>query len=83
MDDIQLAVIPATGDAPEPLELVPTESVQPLVPGRVLDESGLVTKPVVAVLAHAMEMGLVLAVITAGGTTILIEPVRKQHVKNR
>ena len=49
------------------------------MPGRVLDESGLVTKPVVAVLAHAMEMGLVLAVITAGETTILIEPVRKQN----
>ena len=53
------------------------------MPGRVLDESGLVTKPVVAVLAHAMEMGLVLAVITAGETTILIEPVRNQNVKNR
>ena len=53
------------------------------MPSRVLDESGLVTKPVVAVLAHAMEMGLVLAVITAGETTILIEPVRKQNVKNR
>ena len=53
------------------------------MPGRVLDESGLVTKPVVAVLAHAMEMGLVLAVIAARETTILIEPVRKQNVKNR
>ena len=51
------------------------------MPGRVLDESGLVTKPVVAVLAHAMKMGLVLAVITAGETTILIEPVPKQNVK--
>ena len=51
------------------------------MPSRVLDESGLVTKPVVAVLAHAMEMGLVLAVIAARETTILIEPVRKQNVK--
>ena len=52
------------------------------MPSRVLDESGLVTKPVVAVLAHAMEMGLVLAVITAGETTILIEPVSKQNVNS-
>ena len=63
MDDIQLAVIPATGDPPEPLELVPAEGVQPLVPGGVLDEPGLVAEPVVAVLPHAVEVGLVLPVV--------------------
>ena len=74
MDDIQLAVIPATGDAPEPLELVPAESVQPLVPGRVLDEPRLVAEPVVAVLPHAVEVGLVLSVVAVGELTVLIEP---------
>ena len=73
MDDIQLAVIPATGDAPEPLELVPAEGVQPLVPRRVLDKPGLVAKPVVAVLPHAVEVGLVLPIVAVGEVTVLVE----------
>ena len=39
-----------------------------------LDESGLVTEPVVAVLAHAVEVGLVLAVVAVGELAILVEP---------
>ena len=63
MNHIQLALIPPAGDSSEPLELVPTEGVQPLVPGGVLDESGLVAEPVIAVLPHAVEVCLVLPVI--------------------
>ena len=73
MNHIQLAILSATGDAPEPLELVTTEGVQPLVPGRVLHEPGLVAEPVVAVLPHAVEVGLVLPVVTVGELTIFIE----------
>ena len=63
MNHIQLAFIPAAGDSSESLELVPTESVQPLVPGGVLDEPGLVAEPVVAVLPHTVEVCLVLPVV--------------------
>ena len=73
MNHIQLAVLPATGDAPEPLKLVPAQSVQPLVPRGVLDEPGLVAEPVVTVLPHAVEVCLVLAVVTVGKLTVLIE----------
>ena len=58
MNHIQLALLPAAGDSSEALKLVSTEGVQPLVSGRVLDEPGLVTEPVVAVLPHAVEVRL-------------------------
>ena len=73
MNHIQLAILSAAGDAPEPLELVPTEGVQPLVPGGVLDEPGLVTEPVVTVLPHAVEVCLVFSVVAVGELTIFIE----------
>ena len=73
MNHIQLAVLPATGDAPESLELVTTESVQPLVPRGVLDEPGLVAEPVVTVLPHAVEVCLVFSVVAVGELTIFIE----------
>ena len=74
MNHIQLALIPAAGDSSEPLELVTAQRVQPLVPRRVLHESRLVAEPVVAVLAHAVEVGLVLAVVAVGELAILVEP---------
>ena len=73
MNHIQLAFIPAAGDSSEALELVPTEGVEPLVPGGVLDEPRLVAEPVVAVLPHAVEVGLVLPVVAVGELTIFIE----------
>ena len=73
VNHIQLAFIPAAGDSSESLELVPTESVQPLVPGGVLDEPGLVAEPVVAVLPHAVEVGLVLSVVAVWELAIFIE----------
>ena len=73
VENVQLALLPAARDAPEPLELVPAEGVQPLVPRRVLDEPGLVAEPVVAVLPHAVEVGLVLPVVAVGEVTILVE----------
>ena len=73
MKNIQLAVLPTTRHASEPLELVSAESVQPLVPGGVLDEPGLVAEPVVAVLPHAVEVSLVLSVVTIGKVTILVK----------
>lgn len=45
--------------------------------GRVLDEPGLVAEPVVAVLAHAVEMGLVFAVVAAREAAIFVESVKK------
>ena len=39
-----------------------------------LDESGLVAETVVAVLAHAVEVGLVLPVVAVGELAVLIEP---------
>ena len=74
VENVQLTVISAAGDAPEALELVPAQGVQPLVPRRVLDEPGLVAEPVVAILPHAMEVGLVLPVVAVGKVTVLIEP---------
>ena len=73
MQDIEFTILPPTGHAPEPLELVPTQRVQPLVPGSVLHEPGLVTEPVVAVLPHAVEVGLVLPVVTVGKLTVFVE----------
>ena len=74
MLDVQLAVVPAAGHAPEPLELVAAQRVEPLVAGRVLHEAGLVAEPVVAVLAHAVKVGLVLAVVAVGELAVLVEP---------
>ena len=73
MNHIQLALVPTAGDSSEALELVPTEGVEPLVPGGVLDEPRLVAEPVVAVLPHAVEVGLVLPVVAVGELTIFIE----------
>ena len=73
MNHIQLALIPAAGDSSEALELVPTEGVEPLVPGGVLDEPRLVAEPVVAVLPHAMEVGLMLPVVAVSELTVFIE----------
>lgn len=46
----------------------------PLVSSRVLYESGLVTETVTAVLAHTMEMGLVLPVTAVRVMAVLVEP---------
>ena len=73
MNHIQLALLPAAGDSSEALELVPTEGVQPLVPGGVLDEPRLVAEAIVAVLPHAVEVGLVLPVVAVCKMAILIE----------
>ena len=73
MNHIQLALIPPAGNSSEPLELVPTEGVQPLVPGGVLDEPRLVAEPVVAVLPHAVEVGLMLPVVAVSELTVFIE----------
>ena len=80
MEYVQLALLAAAGDAPEPLELVPAQGVQPLVPGRVLDKPGLVAEPVVAVLPHAVEVGLVLPVVAVGEVIVLVE---SEHGENR
>ena len=45
--------------------------------GGVLDEPGLVTEPVVAVLPHAVEVGLVFAVVATGEAAILVKSVKK------
>ena len=74
MNHIQLALLPAAGDTSEALELVPTEGVQPLMSGGVLDEAGLVAEPVVAVLPHAVEVGLVLPVVAVAELTVLVKP---------
>ena len=41
-----------------------------------LYKSGLVAEPVVAILAHAVEVGLVLAVVAVRKLAILVEPER-------
>ena len=43
------------------------------MPGCVLNEPGLVAKPVVAVLPHAVEVGLVLPIVAVGEVTVLVE----------
>ena len=43
------------------------------MPGGVLHEPGLVAEPVVAVLPHAVEVGLVLPVVTVGKLTVFVE----------
>ena len=43
-----------------------------------LDESGLVAEAVVAVLAHAVEVGLVLAVVAVRELAVLVEPAGDQ-----
>ena len=73
VENVQLTFVTAAGDAPEPLELVPAQGVQPLVPRRVLDEPGLVAEPVVAIFPHAVEVGLVLPVVAVGEVTVLVE----------
>ena len=79
VENVQLTVITAAGDAPEALELVPAQGVEPLVPRRVLHEPGLVTEPVVAVLPHAVEVGLVLSVVAVRKVTVFVE---SEIVKN-
>lgn len=81
MQDVEFAVVALAGDSAEPLELVPAQRVKPLVTCSVLDESGLVAEAVVAVLAHAVEVGLVLSVVAVGKLAILVEP--ESHVALR
>jgi hypothetical protein len=71
---IELTSIPATWDTSKAFEFIPTQCIQPFVSGCMLNKPGFVTKPVVAVFPHAVEMGLVLPVIAAAEGTVLIEP---------
>ena len=73
MEDIQLTVLPSTGHASEPLELVSTQGVKSLVSCSVLNKPCFVTEAIVAVLPHAVEVGLVLPVVAVGEVTVLIE----------
>jgi hypothetical protein len=81
VDNVELARLPRAADSPESFKLLPAERVQPLVPGRVLHEAGLVAEPVVAVLSHAVKVSLVLAVVAAAEPTVLVEP--EPHVSLR
>jgi len=81
MQNIQFAFISMAGDSTESVKLISTQSVQSLMSSSVLDEPGFVTKPIVAILPHAVEMGLVLSVVTITELTILVEP--KSHVSFR
>ena len=63
MEDIEFALLPLARHPPEPLKFVPTQGVQPLVSGCVLNESCLVAEPIIAVLPHTVEVGLVLPVV--------------------
>ena len=49
------------------------------MPRRVLHEPGLVAEPVVAVLPHAVEVGLVLSVVAVRKVTVFVE---SEIVKN-
>ena len=79
VDDVELAGLPLAAHAPEPLELLAAQRVQPLVPRRVLHEARLVAEPVVAVLPHAVEVGLVLSVVAVREVTVFVE---SEIVKN-
>ena len=71
---VEFACLPAAFDAPKAFKLGPAQRVQPLMPRRVLDKPGLVTEPVVAVLSHAMKVGLVLAIVATSEPAVLVEP---------
>jgi len=55
----------------------------PLVSGRVLHKSGLVTETVTAVLAHTVEMRLVLPVTAMRVMTVLVESKPQVSLGNR
>jgi len=55
-------------------EVSPHEGVQTVVPSRVLHEAGLVAEGVAAVLPHAVEVRLVLAVAAVRVLAVLVEP---------
>lgn len=55
----------------------------PLMSGRVLHESGLVTETVTAVLAHTVEVRLVLPVATMRVMTVLVESKPQVSLGNR
>ena len=82
MEDIQFTVLPPTSHTSEALELVTTQGVQPLMPGGVLHEPGLVTESVVAVLPHAVEMCLMFPVVTVGKLTVFIKSVITNMLQN-
>ena len=81
--DIVLASVAAAGHAPEPLELGAAQGVQAFVSGCMLDEAGLVAESVVAILPHAVEVGLVLPVVAVGEPTVLVEPEAHVTLGNR
>ena len=78
--DVKLAGFSRASDSSESFEFCSAQGVQPLVSGGVLDEPGLVTEPVVAVLPHAVEVGLVFAVVATGEAAILVKSVKKQNL---
>lgn len=78
MLNIEFALFPSARHSPKALELVSAERIESLVPGGVLHETSLVAEAVVAVLAHAVEMSLVLAVVAVGELAVLVKP--ESHV---
>jgi len=83
MQDVEFAVLALARDPAEPFELVPAQRVKSLVTGCVLYKSGLVAEPVVTILAHAVEVGLVLAVVAVRELAILVEPESHVALRNR
>lgn len=68
---------------PPPKKLIIIVYDVPLVSGRVLHESGLVAETVTAVLAHAVEMGLVFPVTAVRVMAVLVEPEPQVSFGNR
>ena len=61
--DVEFTSLPGTGDPPEPLKLSATECIKSLMSCSVLNKSGFVTEPIVAIFSHAMKMSLVLTIV--------------------
>ena len=78
--NVKLAVVSATRYPPESFELVAAEGIKPDVPCGVLDKPCFVTKPVVAVFPHTVEMSLMLSVVATCKSTIFIEPAKPDLV---
>ena len=74
MKSIQLAVRPATGHPSEAFEFFTTKCIESFMARCVLHKSRLVAKSVIAVLPHAVEVGLVFPIVAAGKAAIFIKP---------
>ena len=85
MHSIKFTIRSSTGYASETFKLISAQCIKSFMSGGMLNKSCFITKPIIAILPHTVEVRLMLPIVATAETAILVEPKRKsafRFVKN-